>query len=116
MITLITFAPSFGQIAASPFCVKAIWLLNMSGEDWQREDSTDPRNMPKQKLPAIRVDGQVIADSDNIRAFLESRGADFDGGLSEMEKAARAPSSAWPRSISIFTTCWPAGATMTSGR
>ena len=88
MITLITFAPSFGQIAASPFCVKAIWLLNMSGEDWQREDSTDPRNMPKQKLPAIRVDGQVIADSDNIRAFLESRGADFDGGLSEMEKAA----------------------------
>lgn len=55
MITLITYAPAFGQVAASPFCVKAIWLLNMSGQKWQREDSMDPRRMPKQKLPVIRV-------------------------------------------------------------
>ncbi|MFK7834754.1 MAG: glutathione S-transferase family protein [Sulfitobacter sp.] len=87
MITLLTFAPAFGQSAASPFCVKAIWLLNMSGQPWQREDLTDPRKMPHQKLPAIRVDGKVIPDSDNIRAHLEAQGADFDGGLSDMEKA-----------------------------
>lgn len=87
MITLITYAPSFGQEAASPFCVKAIWLLNMSGQNWQREDIADPRKMPKQKLPAIRVDGTVIPDSDNIRAYLEQQGADFDAGLSDMEKA-----------------------------
>ncbi len=87
MITLITFAPSFGQPAASPFCVKAIWLLNMSGQEWQREDTPDPRKMPKQKLPAIRVAGQVIPDSDNIRTYLEAQGADFDAGLSDMEKA-----------------------------
>ena len=87
MITLITFAPAFGQIAASPFCVKAIWLLNMSGQPWQREDTADPCSMPKQKLPAIRFGDQLIADSDNIRAYLEFQGANFDPGLSDMERS-----------------------------
>lgn len=87
MITLITFAPAFGEPAASPFCTKAIWLLNMSGQPWQREDIADPRKMPKQKLPAIRVDGRIIPDSENIRQYLEAQGADFDAGLSEMDKS-----------------------------
>lgn len=87
MITLITFAPAFGQPAASPFCVKAIWLLNLSGQPWQREDIADPRKMPKQKLPAIRVGGQIIPDSENIRQHLETKGADFDQGLSDLEKS-----------------------------
>ncbi len=87
MITLITFPPSFGQPAASPFCVKAIWLLNMSGLPWQRQDTSDPRQMPKQKLPAIKVDGTIIPDSENIRRYLESQGTDFDAGLSDMEKS-----------------------------
>ena len=67
MITLITFAPAFGQISASPFCVKAVWMLNMSGLQWQREDSMDPRKMPKQKLPVIRVGQTLVQDSDNIQ-------------------------------------------------
>ena len=87
MITLVTFAPLFGQPAASPFCVKAIWLLNMSGQPWEREDTADPRKMPKGKLPAIRNNNALIHDSDNIRAHLESLGTDFDAGLSDMEKA-----------------------------
>lgn len=88
MITLITFAPSFGQPAASPFCVKAIWLLNQSGLPWQREDTADPRKMPKGKLPAIRTpEGEIIADSENIRSYLESQGAKFEVGLSDMDKA-----------------------------
>ncbi|MGJ8618558.1 MAG: glutathione S-transferase family protein [Sulfitobacter sp.] len=87
MITLITFAPAFGQVAASPFCVKAIWLLNMSCQEWQREDSMDPRKMPKQKLPVIRVGQDLIHDSENIRGYLEQQGADFDAGLSDMEEA-----------------------------
>lgn len=87
MITLITFAPAFDQISASPFCVKAAWLLNMSGLPWQREDRMDPRQMPKQKLPVIRVGEALIHDSENIRAYLEQQGADFDAGLSDMEKA-----------------------------
>ncbi len=76
MITLITYAPSFGQPAASPFCIKAIWLLNMSGLAWEREDTADPRKMPKQKLPAIRIGSDIIPDSDNIRTYLEAQGAE----------------------------------------
>lgn len=87
MITLITFAPAFGEPAASPFCTKAIWLLNMSGQPWIREDIADPRKMPYQKLPAIRVKNEIIADSDNIRRHLEDHGANFDMGLSDMDKA-----------------------------
>ncbi|MGB3245112.1 MAG: glutathione S-transferase family protein [Sulfitobacter sp.] len=87
MITLITFASAFGQSSASPFCLKAIWLLNMSGQSWKRENTADPRKMPKGKLPAIRHNGALIHDSDNIRFHLESLGVDFDAGLSDMEKA-----------------------------
>jgi len=87
MITLLTFAPSFGQPAASPFCVKAIWLLNLSGQPWGREDLADPRKMPHGKLPAIRMNGRIVPDSDNIRRALETLGADFDTGLSALDRA-----------------------------
>ncbi|MBD3665487.1 glutathione S-transferase family protein [Sulfitobacter aestuariivivens] len=87
MITLITYAPAFGQPSASPYCTKAIWLLNMSGQSWGRSDTFDPRSMPKQKLPAIRVEETLIHDSDDIRAYLEGQGHDFDAGLSDMERA-----------------------------
>lgn len=87
MITLLTYKPAFGEPTASPFCLKAIWLLNMAGQPWQREDLDDPRKMPHAKLPAIRVDGKIIPDSDNIRTHLESLGADFDAELSDMEKS-----------------------------
>jgi len=87
MITLLTFRPAFGQPAASPFCVKAIGMLNIAGVAWQREDMDDPRKMPNQKLPVIRVNGELIADSENIRTYLEAQGADFDPGLSDDQKA-----------------------------
>lgn len=116
MITLITFAPSFGQVAASPFCVKAIWLLNMSGQSWNREDTADPRSMPKQKLPAIRVSDTLIADSDNIRVYLETLGADFDAGLSDMEKSTSRAFIRMAEDTSTFTTFWHAGGTMQCGR
>ena len=87
MITLITYPHAFGQLSASPFCVKAMWLLNMSGQPWQREDLKDPRKMPKQKLPVISTEDQLIPDSDDIRTRLEELGTDFDIGLSDMEKA-----------------------------
>lgn len=87
MITLITYRPAFGEPAASPFCTKAIWLLNMAGVSWARRDVDDPRGYPRAKLPAIEVDNQVIPDSDNIRAHIESLGHDFDAGLSDLDRA-----------------------------
>jgi len=87
MLTLISYPAGLGEIAASPFCTKAIWMLNMSGQPWQREDTNDPRKMPHAKLPVLRAGTQMVPDSDNIRTYLEERGADFDIGLSDMEKA-----------------------------
>lgn len=62
-------------------------LLNMSGVEWSPEFSADPRKMPYAKLPAIRVNGEIIADSDNIRAWLDTRGAGFDAGLNQRDRA-----------------------------
>ncbi len=87
MIILLTYPPAFGETSASPFGTKAIWLLNLSGAGWTRENLPDPRKMPYGKLPAIRVDGRIIADSDNIRAHLEQQGHDFDAGMSEIDRA-----------------------------
>lgn len=82
MITLITYPETFGEFASSPFCTKAAYLLQMSGQAWQREDTLDPRAFKYGKLPAIRLaNGKVICDSENIRAHLESLGADFNTGL-----------------------------------
>jgi glutathione S-transferase len=87
MITLITFPPAFGQPASSPFCIKAMCLLELSGADWQVEEILSPAEMPMQKLPVIRHEGRLIADSNAIRYYLEARGHDFDAGLSPIERA-----------------------------
>ena len=87
MLTLVTYPPAFGQPSGSPFCVKALYLLNLSGLPWQRKDTGDPRNWPKGKLPALWVDDEIIGDSDNIRMWLEEHGATFDNGLSDLDRA-----------------------------
>ncbi|WP_299618812.1 glutathione S-transferase family protein [uncultured Tateyamaria sp.] len=87
MLTLVAYPPAFDQPSASPFCVKALYLLNMSGLPWQRNDTNDPRNWPNAKLPALWIEDQIIGDSDGIRAFLEGKGAQFDKGLSDLDRA-----------------------------
>ena len=84
---LITFAPAFGEIAASPFSTKALCLLEMSGLPYERENSMDPRKAPKAKLPVLEDAGQIIPDSDFIRTHLETKySVDFDAGLSDAQK------------------------------
>lgn len=87
MLNLLVFPTNFGQLGGSPFCLKAICLLNMSGQDW-KNSLADVRKMPKAKLPVLKVGDRLIPDSENIRTFLEQQGADFDAGLSDTERAA----------------------------
>ena len=87
MITLITFPPTFGEPSASSFCTKAMYLLNMAGVEWQRQDTNDPRKWPKAKLPAITLDGRTIGDSNRIRVYLETLGVDLEPGLSDLDKS-----------------------------
>ena len=86
MITLITFPPAFGEPCASSFCTKAVYMLNLAGLRWQREDTNDPRKWPKGKLPAVTVGDTVIGDSDGIRAHIEAQGVDLNDGLSDLDR------------------------------
>lgn len=87
MYDLITFSAGFGNVSYSPFCAKAVWMLNHAGVAWQREDTPDPRKYPHAKLPVLRADGRLIHDSDNIRLFLEETGADFWGNVTAKDRA-----------------------------
>jgi glutathione S-transferase len=87
MYDLITYKAGFGNVSYSPFCVKAIWMLNHADAPWQREDSLDPRKYKHGKLPVLRVGSDLIHDSDNIRLFLEKQGADFWGSTPARDKA-----------------------------
>lgn len=87
-----TFGPAFGLPDASPFCTKAMYLLNMSGVEWQANPGFDSRKAPMQKLPVLVDNDQIIADSDAIRSYLEQTcGTNFDRTLDQtQESTARA--------------------------
>jgi len=87
MLTLITYPGGFGQPSASPFCVKAMYLLNMSGQLWQAEFSNDPRKAPQAKFPVLRTQHGLVHDSNQIQTYLEDNGAQFNTHLSEAQKA-----------------------------
>ena len=87
MLTLLTFPGSFNAPSHSPYCVKAMCLLQMSGFDWQPKYLHDPRKMPLSRLPVLRDAAQLIPDSAHIQTHLERKGVDFDTGLSTEQKA-----------------------------
>lgn len=88
MNQLTIFAPHKGEPSASPFCVKAICLLKMAGVEFETVVGSDPRKAPKGKFPMLETGDRKIADSESIRAYLETEhGVDFDAGLSAEDKA-----------------------------
>ena len=87
MITLYTFGPNFGLPDPSPFCMKALTLLKMSGLEFQTRPC-DPRKAPKGKGPWMDDNGTQVPDTTFIRWHLESiHGIDFDDGLGDVDKA-----------------------------
>lgn len=87
MLTLLTYPRGFGQFSLSPFCVKAAYLLAVSGLGWTREDLNDPRKMPHAKLPVLRTPDRLIADSNRIAGWLTDKGAVFDPNPTDLRKA-----------------------------
>lgn len=88
MNTLVIYPAVFGEPSASPFCVKALCMLEAAGIDYEVEETADPRKTPKSKLPVLKTDDDIIADSDQIRDYLERKtGVDFDQGLSRTDRA-----------------------------
>lgn len=87
MITLTTFGPAFGSPDPSPFCMKGMALLKMSGLE-HRFEPGDPRKAPKQKIPYITDKGSQIGDSTLFQIHIEQTySVDFYPGLSDVEKA-----------------------------
>ncbi len=87
---LYVFGPDFGLPDPSPFCMKALVLLEMSGRPY-RTARCDPRKAPKGKGPYLVDGSETIPDSTFIRWHLEKRYAvDFDAGLTGEQRA-----SAW---------------------
>ncbi|MGR3314120.1 glutathione S-transferase family protein [Roseovarius indicus] len=87
MLTLLSFPGDDRHASFSPFCLKAMCLLGMSGQDWEPSFTTDPSKMPYGRLPVLKTAEALIPDSGRIQVWLEGRGAGFDDALSEGEKA-----------------------------
>ncbi|MEP3347051.1 MAG: glutathione S-transferase family protein [Litoreibacter sp.] len=87
MLKIITFPTSFGEPSHSPFCVKAMVLLQMSGQRWEREDVSNPAPMPHGKLPVLRTGAGLVPDSEFIQEWLVEQGADFYPNCTDQQKA-----------------------------
>jgi glutathione S-transferase len=89
MITLHTFGPAFGQPDPSPFVMKAMLLLKLSGQNYDTQTFAGGSNIgPKGKRPFIVDEGEIIADSTFIRFHLEKKyGVDLDAHLTSAQKA-----------------------------
>ena len=87
MITLYAFGPGFDLPELSPFVLKAMVLLKMSGQPYA-VNTQGFRKAPKGKLPYIDDAGEIVADTTWIRWHLEKKYAiDFDAQLSADQKA-----------------------------
>jgi hypothetical protein len=87
MLKLNVFGPYFGLPDASPFCIKALILLKMSGLDFEPVKMSFSK-APKGKAPYLDDGGTIIADSHFIMRHLErAHGADFSGGYSAEDLA-----------------------------
>ncbi len=86
-ITFFAFGPGFGLPEVSPFCTKTEVQLKMAGLPYRKE-MAKPEDSPKGQLPYIDDNGERIADSHFIRAYIERKyGFDLDDGLDAAQRA-----------------------------
>jgi glutathione S-transferase len=87
MLTLYTFGPHFGLPDASPFCIKALFLMKLSGLPHEVETMSFSK-APKGKAPYLKDGDKIIADSHFIKTYLENtHGVDFSSGYSTEDQA-----------------------------
>src|SRR5690606_18675113 len=71
----------------SPFCMKALTYLSMTGREYEVVNG-DPRKAPTKKLPAIVDDGELVGDTELIREHLVAKYGDpLDGELTPEQHA-----------------------------
>lgn len=88
MIVLYQFPPVWGLPNGSPFCMKVETYLRMAGLPYESRYVLNPGKAPKGKLPYIRDDGKVVADSGFIVEYLKkAHGDKLDGALDARQRA-----------------------------
>lgn len=73
MITLFQFPAALNVPNPSPFCLKVETYLRLTGLEYQVKSLRNPGKGPKGKLPFIKLDDEVIADSAIILRTLQER-------------------------------------------
>jgi glutathione S-transferase len=87
MFTLNVFGPYFGMPDGSPFCIKGLMLMKLSGLPFT-QGKMSFRKAPKGKAPYLQDGEALIADSHFIMKHLEAKhGVDFSGGYPAGELA-----------------------------
>lgn len=86
MITLYSFGPMFGLADPSPFVVKSLVHMKMSGVPFE-VNTKGFNKAPKGKLPYINDNGAIVPDSSFILAHLQKKYAvDLDKGLTAEQR------------------------------
>ena len=87
MLKLNVYGPYFGLPDGSPFCIKAMTLLKMSGLD-HSVSKMSFKQAPKGKAPYLDDDGTIVADSHFIQRHLEAHyGINFSQGYGPTQLA-----------------------------
>jgi glutathione S-transferase len=88
MIRLHQFAPAFGLLNASPFCMKLEVYLRLAGLPYEAVNDGNVMKAPKGKLPFIEDQGKALADSSFVIDYLkQTYGDTLDAGLSAEQRA-----------------------------
>lgn len=87
-ITLYQFSPYWGLPNISPFCMKLEGYLKLGGLEYTVKVQNDPRKAPKKKIPYVKIDAQLIGDSEHVYDYLKSQNLiDLDSDLTDQERA-----------------------------
>ncbi len=88
MIEFYRFGPAWGFPDPSPFVLKLELWLKMAGIEYQDVVDGDTRMAPKNKIPYIKLDGEVIGDSELIIDALKQQFGDtLDNDLTAEQEA-----------------------------
>lgn len=88
MIRLHQFAPAFGLLNASPFCMKLEVYLRLAGLPYEAVNDGNVMKAPKGKLPYIEDQGAVVADSTFVIDYLKATYGDtLDAAITAEQRA-----------------------------
>ncbi|RLT96340.1 glutathione S-transferase family protein [Ketobacter sp.] len=89
-ITVYQFSRAWGLPNASPFCMKLEGYLKLGQLPYKIVEQNDPRKGPKSKIPYVKIDKQIMGDSEQIYEFLHSHHAiDLDAPLTDEQRAVQ---------------------------